>query len=163
MNYSLNHYYLQEPIFDDLKGSKRTTTLIVLSAIRHFTQHIGFMDLYGRQFAEDIGVHRSTLTNVLKLLVEKKYIKVIRAYQRVGNIPNRYVSLKVVHPGHKVVHTGHKVVHTNTQRGTPEDTVNNSKRIINRSNDGFNKPHPSLIKGSIAWVEAEEKKLKEKE
>lgn len=144
MNYSVDHNLLTDPIFEKLKGSKKTTTLIVLSAIRHFTKHIGFMDLYSRQFAEDIGVHRNTLSNVLKMLVEKKYIKVIKAYQRQGNIPNRYVSLKVVHGRQKVVHT-------DTGGGTPGYTVNNSNKNYKQNEVGSTKPTPSLIEGSKEW------------
>ena len=153
MNYSLDHDILKDEIFTELKGSEKTTAWIVLCAIKHFTKHNGYMDLYTSQYSNDLGVSKNTLRNALQFLISKNYIKITKEYQRKGNIPNRYVSTKVdlQRPinikGGSVQHQGGSVQH---QGGSPGYTVNNSKRIINGDDSPLVGDHsPKLTKKEI--------------
>ena len=154
MNYNIDHNYLKEPLFEKLTGSRKYVTLMVLSIIRHFTKnHVSHTCIfYSTKFAHDIGVKPATVSTAVKYLLELGEIKCVRAYQRKGNMPAIYVSQRYSPSVKKVYPLRQKGI-------APGDKVNNYNNNYKQNNDGINIPHDSLIVGSIAWVEEQEKKL----
>lgn len=141
MNYNIDHNYLTEPIFDNLTGSKRYVTLMVLSIIRHFTKNGSEHQctFYSTAFARDLGVKPNTVSTAIKYLLELNEIKCVRHYQRLGNLPAIYVSLKGIAPGDiaekRYSPRDQKVYPLGLKGIAPGDKVNNSKRIIKEKND----------------------------
>lgn len=155
MNYNIDHKYLELPVFQDLKHNHKIATLLVLSFIAHWTKHAKYADFYQGKFATDLGIGVKTIRAAEKRLVDAGLIKCIRAYQRVGNKPNRYQSTLGI---------GFKKVRHPMQKGKASDTkVNNYNNNYKEDNDYFNNNQSSkLVVGSIEWAEWMQMKQKEK-
>ena len=171
ISYKFDHSFLNEPVFDELTGSLRTTVLHVLCAVRWFTKgSVGYLDLYYDKFADDIGVGKPMVAKACKYLVDKECIKIARYYQQKGNTPYRYVAGKAVTRGT----TKNKKVGTSMPQGSNQESkgsnvqarVYNTISIIKQNNDGTNIPHNSLMDEPTAqemeWRRIEEQ-LKQKQ
>ena len=141
MNYNVDHNYLKEPLFENLKGSRKYCTWLLLSFIRHWTRwnKTNSVMLYQGQYAKDIGVNRATLRDCLNHLIELGEVKCIKPYQRLGNQPGIYSAKRLVSRDPKV---GIK----SDQGRLREDMVNNSKELLKQSNSFLDKRITSKLK-----------------
>ena len=153
VNYSVNHSYLNLPVFKDKKGSDRQALLLVLSCCFHFTRVNGHVDFYISEFAKDWGFQHKRISQTLKLLTDIGYLECIKAYSRSNQTPGRYrtlekldADLRAYVPGATKQYPGsHKAVSTGTGKL-------NLKKGLNQS-DNLNCP-PDFKKNYLAYVES---------
>jgi len=163
INYSLNHDILKLPVFTEekLTTTEHLVTWIVLCQIAHFTQNAGNCRLNKNEMTKDLGCHHTFLKKATDLLTKYDMIKEIVPSRKALHLPAVYVTTKSYVTGCK------KVCHRVTKAMSQGDQDNNNN-YYKQNNDGFNKPHDSSMAnphkiGTIAWVEAEELKLKLKQ
>lgn len=143
LNYHINHDDLYLPGLEDLSTSVRYSCWLIYSCIKHFANSKqGYYDLYQAQWAKDLHVTQKTISKSIKILIDLDLIKLIRAYQRNGNIPARYSIVN--QPSTNRYSTGStKVWHGKPKGIAPETMVNkSSKKDLLKKNDNLN--HSSL-------------------
>jgi hypothetical protein len=137
VNYSVNHAYLNLPIFKDKKGSDRQALLLVLSCCFHFTRVNRYVDFYISEFAKDWGFQHKRVSQMLKLLIDEGYLECILAYSRSKQTPGRYKTLEKLDtdirayvPGaHKQYPPSPKAVSTGTGKLNLKEDLNPSDNL----------------------------------
>lgn len=158
MNYNINEDLLHLECFKELKRGHRTSALVILSFILHWTK-IGKAPtaiLPIKQLSNTWSVKPNTMSKAAQMLVDCGLIKCVKPWQRVGSKPGEYVILDKTSsiPGVTKLYTrSHLAVASRT-------TVNNYNNNY-KKNDSLLESSSKEEIGSMAWVEAQEKKLKE--
>ena len=88
----MHHGLLQDPVFDDLKGSKRFTTALVWAQILTLCTFgkSNTCEFYQKMFCKDWRISQSTCSQALRYLMANNLIKCLQPYQSKGNRPGVY-------------------------------------------------------------------------
>ena len=92
INYNINHRLLEFKIFreTEMTSIERMVTLITLSQIAHFHQHVGECVFNIKQMSHDLGPKRHYFSKALELLKSSKLIVETVPYDRHTQTPATY-------------------------------------------------------------------------
>jgi hypothetical protein len=93
MNYSINEdLFSLDKVWDKLSNAQYHAMIITLNQIVHWTQQKGYCDFSVNATTKKYKMHKREINGCLDRLIELELIKRTRQYQRMGNIPARYVA-----------------------------------------------------------------------
>jgi hypothetical protein len=123
INYNVDHRLLQLDLFNNLKGSDKIATWLLLSQVWHFYRCQLILEFKQGQMATDIPIGKNTWVKARKLLIKEGIVKIVANWDRKTN---RGYLLSIEEAYVPVLK---KLCPWNTDPKSPGDTVKNSKEF----------------------------------